>query len=841
MKKRRTKYILIVASVLVVLTLSMLILKNTILKDNTTPTEKEVVEEPKAAPGDIVTIHLVQPDATAQGQPSIEAEVGAYPPSITALPRQYYYVRFVLSGNNVVYNTATVQYIFNGYFSQPNCSGSRYFDGDGNPIRIYDGMTNTLYACWSENSVTLPSTSYNGHQVGAWFDGGEEGSNTNLIGYSGEQFVPITNTTLFAHYYYRVTLYSDSSTSVGTPYVQAINGAPMPNITPPQKRFNITLNYNGSGQSNTNTQFIYAFNGYFDAQTGGTRYYNTGGTSSHIWDKMSDTTLYAQWSRQSFSLPTPTRDGYTFTGWYTTSTGGSQINAGSFNPSGNMTIYAHWTPKQYAVTLDGNGATTNGTTNIQATYGSAMPYISLPQKRYTISFNPNGGSGSTIQTTYQYVFDGYYTSNNGGGIKYYTSSGSSARVWDRTSSTTLIANWTKPNFTFPTNLTRNGYTFAGWYTTATGGSLVQQATFAPTANTALYAQWTPNTYSVKFDANGGTGTMSNQTMTYDVLANLSTNSFTKEAYVFKGWNTKADGTGTNYTNGESVKNLTTTNGGTITLYAQWNAGTYTITYELDGGGTSELNPTTYNIETPTFTLHNPTKEGYTFTGWTGSNGDTPQTTVTINTGSTGNKTFTAHYSINTYTITFVTDDGEVTKEGEYNSVITDMPTVTKTGYTFVGWFNEDNEVLGDRITSNETVHPVFRPNKYRIVFNSNNGKGTMANQEMTYDESYNLTKNTFTRDKYIFKEWNTKEDGTGTAYKDQATIKNLTAEDDKGIVLYAIWTANTVDEKTEEKESSKEKNPHTGYSVSALIIIVLIAFAAVMYTTSNKKASIKKL
>jgi hypothetical protein len=67
----------------------MLILKNVVLKDNSTPTENEVVEEPKAGPGDIVTIHLVQPDATAQGQPSIEAEVGAYPPSITALTRRY--------------------------------------------------------------------------------------------------------------------------------------------------------------------------------------------------------------------------------------------------------------------------------------------------------------------------------------------------------------------------------------------------------------------------------------------------------------------------------------------------------------------------------------------------------------------------------------------------------------------------------------------------------------------------------------------------------------------------------------------------------------------------------
>jgi uncharacterized repeat protein (TIGR02543 family) len=70
--------------------------------------------------------------------------------------------------------------------------------------------------------------------------------------------------------------------------------------------------------------------------------------------------------------------------------------------------------------------------------------------------------------------------------------------------------------------------------------------------------------------------MSNQTFTYDVSQNLKTNTFTKEGFIFNGWNTKADGTGTNYSNGQSVSNLTSTNNGTITLYAKWAEGGYEI-------------------------------------------------------------------------------------------------------------------------------------------------------------------------------------------------------------------------------------------------------------------------
>ncbi len=93
----------------------------------------------------------------------------------------------------------------------------------------------------------------------------------------------------------------------------------------------------------------------------------------------------------------------------------------------------------------------------------------------------------------------------------------------------------------------------------------------------------------------------------------------------------------------------------VTISASWNVINYTITYNLNGG--SGNNPTSYNIDTTTFTLTNPTKTGYTFNGWTGSNGSSPQTSVTISKGSQGDKTYTANWTAKSYTITYNCNGG----------------------------------------------------------------------------------------------------------------------------------------------------------------------------------------
>jgi hypothetical protein len=113
----------------------------------------------------------------------------------------------------------------------------------------------------------------------------------------------------------------------------------------------------------------------------------------------------------------------------------------------------------------------------------------------------------------------------------------------------------------PTNPTKTGYTFAGWSPNL--------PTTMPSANGTHTANWTANSYTVSFDANGGDGTMTSQSFVYDIAQSLLSNIFTRTGYNFLKWNTQSNGGGTNYNDGESVTNLTSVNGWTVTLYSEW--------------------------------------------------------------------------------------------------------------------------------------------------------------------------------------------------------------------------------------------------------------------------------
>ena len=174
-----------------------------------------------------------------------------------------------------------------------------------------------------------------------------------------------------------------------------------------------------------------------------------------------------------------------------------------------------------------------------------------------VKFNSNGGNGSTNETKCTYP-----------------------------NACTLTAN----------EFSKNGYTFNGWNTKSNGDGIsyidnekVNNTNsnknhicyYSYTSGTEkvidLYAQWIPNSYTINYDKNGadGTKTMTTTTCTYDNNCTLNENKFTRTDYSFTGWNTKSDGTGTSYSNSTEVKNLTSTNGATITLYAQWTPNNYT--------------------------------------------------------------------------------------------------------------------------------------------------------------------------------------------------------------------------------------------------------------------------
>ena len=191
--------------------------------------------------------------------------------------------------------------------------------------------------------------------------------------------------------------------------------------------------------------------------------------------------------------------------------------------------------------------------------------------------------------------------------------------------------------------TKDGYVFDKWIIVSGSdseiiGNKLKVGTEEVTVK-AIYKQL----YTLTINLNGGS---SSQSLTHYMLegTTLILTEPTKNGYTFNGWT------------GEGINGSTFTMGSSnVTISASWNVINYTITYNLNGG--SGNNPISYNIDTATFTLTNPTKTGYTFNGWTGSNGSSPQTSVTISKGSQGDKTYTANWTAKTYTITYNCNGG----------------------------------------------------------------------------------------------------------------------------------------------------------------------------------------
>ena len=166
----------------------------------------------------------------------------------------------------------------------------------------------------------------------------------------------------------------------------------------------------------------------------------------------------------------------------------------------------------------------------------------------------------------------------------------------------------------------------------------------------------PITYTVSFNANGGEGdAMAAQNYTYDTAQNLTANTYTRTGYTFAGWATTADGEKA-YDDQQSVSNLTAELNGNVELFAKWTPIEYTITYTNAVNGTdgvTNTNPTTYTVESADITLAEPTRDGYTFSGWYDNSGLTGDavTSVAITAGSHENKTFWAKWTENIATLT----------------------------------------------------------------------------------------------------------------------------------------------------------------------------------------------
>ncbi len=513
---------------------------------------------------------------------------------------------------------------------------------------------------------------------------------------------------------------------------------------------------------------------------------------------------------------TLTRSGFVFGGWNTLANGsGTNYNSSdSYTPVSNITLYAKWNPV-YTVTFDANGGTGSASVSsvTQNTFGGSVTLASL---------------GTLAKSGY--TFSGWQTTPSGGTT--YSASSS----YTPGANVTLYAIWTQNTYNFTVNyfpgtngsgtmssqtgtaatvtLTPNSFThatsgvFSGW-ATSDGGSIVysnsQTITLTSTTTLNLYAIWDTSgvKYTVTFNGNSQTtGSPSANSLEQSVAGGSVTlatqNTLTRTGFVFGGWNTASNGSGSNYNASSSY-----TPSGNITLYAKWNP-VYTITFDANGGtGTAVATSLTQATYEGSITLTDKgtlAKSGYVFGGWNeASNGSGTNYEVSSTKIPVSNITLYAKWNP-VYTVTFDINGGSgsasvsnVTQNTFGGSVtLATQNTLTRTGFVFGGWNTASNGTGSNSSAgssynpgSSITLYAKWDP-VYTVTFNANGGSGSASVSSVTQTSNGgNVTlasSGTLSYSGYVFDGWNTQSDGNGTDYSQSSTYTPVV-----NITLYAVW------------------------------------------------------
>ena len=379
---------------------------------------------------------------------------------------------------------------------------------------------------------------------------------------------------------------------------------------------------------------------------------------------------------EAFQLPTPVRTGYIFLGWtgegITEPQKTIEIPQGS---TGDRTYTANWQVIEYTIItlLEGGNAgssqvyfyTVEQTVTLPTPTRTGYTFlgwtgegITTPQPNVTI---PKGSTGDKTYIENWKLTEYNITMDLNGG----------------SGETTLLYTVIDDEFALPTP-TRNGYEFVGW--TGEGITTPQTSVKIPkgsTGNKAYTANWQVIEYTITLDTNGGPVV---SPIKYTVEDFFTLPYILRPGYEFAGWT--LDGSGMLPFTPLIIYPGTT---GDLHYKAEWRLAEYTITMDLDGGSGQEK--VVYTITDEDFELPTPTRNGYEFVGWTGERITTPQTSVKIPKGSTGNKAYTANWKVIRYTITLVTNGGAVIASIRYtveDSVTLPIPP-DRPGYEFSGW------------------------------------------------------------------------------------------------------------------------------------------------------------
>ena len=304
-------------------------------------------------------------------------------------------------------------------------------------------------------------------------------------------------------------------------------------------------------------------------------------------------------------------------------------------------------------------------------------------------------------------------------------------------------------FQLPTPV-RTGYIFLGW--TGEGITEAQEIIEIPQGSTGdrtYTANWQVIEYTITLLDMNGVGT--SEALVYTVEQPVTLPTPTREGYAFLGWTVNSD----------MAPQLTVVlpqgSIGNRTYTANWELTGYTVTMNLNGGsGETTL---LYTVEDEEFALPTPTRNGYEFVGWTGEGITTPQTSVKIPKGSTGNKAYTANWQVIEYTITLDTNGGPVVSPIKYT--VEDsftLPYPLRPGYEFAGWTLDGSGMLPNTTliiyygtTGDLHYKAEWRLAEYTITMDLNGGSGQEKVVYTITDEDFELP--TPTRNGYEFVGW----------------------------------------------------------------------------------------
>lgn len=352
-----------------------------------------------------------------------------------------------------------------------------------------------------------------------------------------------------------------------------------------------------------------------------------------------------------------------------------------------------------------------------------------------------------------------------------------------------------------------GYTFQGWYT-GKDGAAKYDFTAKLTSDATVYAKWTANACTVKYDAGGGQGSMPDQKFTFGVPQNLTRNTFTRSGWAFTGWK-RAD-TGDAYQDGQQVANLICTPNGGAPFVAQWTPNAAAINYNANppagrtAGGQGTANWTGHTGDTQAIGANGWTVDGYTFIGWnTSADGKgtayAPGTTWIANGTLTLYAQWTPGQAGLTYDGNGATGGKTDPQPGKTDEKINVRDNgFTRDGYMFVTW-NTQAGCKGKAVDPGDewtlqgsgTLYACWAGTVQTLAYHGNGATGgnTAVQSGKTGDE-LTTNANGFTRDGYTFVRWDTAKDGSGTAYGEGKNGVSQYTMKPAGNDLYAIWKAN---------------------------------------------------